>query len=72
VAAKAQQAKGGRAIKVAVAGRDEAKLRALAAQLPGGASGVGVIGGVDIKDEGSVARMAAAGRVLLNCVGPYR
>ncbi|KAI8477053.1 MAG: Saccharopine dehydrogenase-domain-containing protein [Monoraphidium minutum] len=58
-------------LRVGLAGRGEAKLRALAQRMPGG-GGAAILAGVDVSDPESVARMAAATRVLVNCVGPYR
>lgn len=58
-------------LSVGIAGRDEAKLRALAQRLPGG-DRAAIVAGVDVGDAGSVARMAQSCRLLLNCVGPYR
>jgi hypothetical protein len=58
-------------LRLCLAGRDEAKLKALAERLPGG-GGIGVLGGIDVGDAASVQRLAASGRLLLNCVGPYR
>lgn len=58
-------------LKVGLAGRDEAKLRALAARLPGGDAAT-ILGGADVADAAALARVARAGRLLLNCAGPYR
>jgi short subunit dehydrogenase-like uncharacterized protein len=67
VLAKAQAA----SLKVGLAGRDEAKLRALAQRLPGG-DRAAILAGVDMTEPESLQRMASATRLLLNCVGPYR
>jgi hypothetical protein len=58
-------------LRVGLAGRDEARLRALAQRLPGG-GGARVIAGVDVARPETVVAMVAATRLLLNCVGPYR
>jgi short subunit dehydrogenase-like uncharacterized protein len=58
-------------LRLAFAGRDEARLKALAARLPGGGA-VGVVAGIDVNDAASVQRMVSSCRLLLNCVGPYR
>lgn len=71
VAAEVLAAAGAAGLAVGLAGRDGAKLAALAARLPGG-GGAAVLGGVDVADGASLARMAGACRLLLNCVGPYR
>ena len=60
-------------IKWAVAGRDELKLRRVLGLIPSDqkSSDVGVIV-CDVKDELSLLEMAGRGKLLLNCVGPYR
>jgi len=67
VLAKARAAK----LRIGLAGRDEAKLRAAAQRLPGG-DAADIIAGVDVADPASVQRMVGCCRLLLNCVGPYR
>lgn len=58
-------------LRAGLAGRDESKLRALAATIPGG-DAAAVLAGIDVNDGASMARLAGSCRLLLNCVGPYR
>lgn len=67
VISKAQPA----GLKVGLAGRSEAKLKALAQQLPGG-DRAAILAGVDTNQPETVQRMVQSCRLLLNCVGPYR
>ena len=60
-------------LKWAVAGRNESKLRRILGQVPSELSGSdpGVIV-CDVADELSLLEMASMGKIVLNCVGPYR
>jgi len=55
----------------AVAGRDRGRLDGVVAALPPCDPPPEVVAGVDVHDVGSLARLAARTRVLLNAVGPY-
>ena len=69
----ARSAKELRDIKWAVAGRDESKLRRVLAHIPTDLQNAdtGVIV-CDVNDELSLLEMAGKGKLVLNCVGPYR
>lgn len=56
-------------LRVAVAGRDEAKLRQLVSEVCPRLNAKIVI--ADVRDEASIYRMASNSRVVLNLVGPY-
>ncbi|MDQ0994120.1 trans-acting enoyl reductase family protein [Streptomyces sp. V3I7] len=56
-------------LRWAVAGRDEAKLRALTGRLPRGAE-IGVLT-ADVSDPASLRRLAGHARVVASTVGPY-
>jgi len=60
-------------IKWAVSGRDESKLKRVLGEVPAEhkCADAGVII-CDAKDELSLLGMAGKGKVVLNCVGPYR
>ena len=60
-------------IKWAVAGRDEIKLRRILGQVPTDlkTTDAGIIV-CDVGDELSLLEMAGKGKLVLNCVGPYR
>ena len=63
-------------LRVALAGRSAARLRALleriAAEVPGFAAGSFSLLVADVADEPSLAAMAQQSALLLNCVGPFR
>ena len=69
--ARAAKENGG--IKWAVSGRDESKLKRVLGEVPADhkCADAGVII-CDVKDELSLLGMAGKGKVVLNCVGPYR
>jgi len=60
-------------VKWAISGRDESKLRKVLSQVPLELENkdVGVIV-CDVKDELSLLDMANQGKIVMNCVGPYR
>ena len=60
-------------IKWAVSGRDEAKLKRVLSEVPADLKSTDTdIIVCDVKDELSLLGMASKGKVVLNCVGPYR
>ena len=60
-------------IRWAISGRDESKLRTILSQVPEELKNqdTGVIV-CDVNDELSLQEMANKGKIVLNCVGPYR
>ena len=60
-------------VKWAISGRDESKLRKVLSQVPAELvnKDVGLIV-CDVKDELSLLEMANQGKIVMNCVGPYR
>ena len=76
-AARAAKRGGGDPFTLAVAGRSEDKLRKVLSQAAA-ATGIPELEKetevivADVADQDSLERMAARGRVVLNCVGPYR
>lgn len=56
--------------RIVAAGRSEASLQAAADSCTG--ASVAVLGGIDVTQPQSLAKMAASAALVLNCVGPYR
>jgi short subunit dehydrogenase-like uncharacterized protein len=61
---------GEESFRLAIAGRDTAKLEQIRAALPTSHNPIGLIR-ADVHDEASLLRMAEQGKVLMSTVGPY-